>query len=162
MECSRGQPCLSTPPTRRRSHGAVLVYMACDALHSSPSSVRCDSFLGLRRLSAWMMCSEAVVISWGLRGMPVVCSPRPLFDRVRSQEERSCHGSVVVGSSKNKMICNAFFMTRELLRCAARHTERPALQCAASAERFGIAQSNAWSYARAYIHNMAREENAIV
>lgn len=44
--------------------------------------------------------------------------------------------------------CNAFIQVRTLLRCTARHADRPVLQCTASAGRFGIAEANTWSSGR--------------
>lgn len=54
-------------------------------------------------------------------------------------------------------LCKAFIRARALLRCMARHADRPVLQCTVSAGRSGTAGRNTWSYIRAHIHNMARE-----
>lgn len=51
---------------------------------------------------------------------------------------------------------------RTLLRFMARQAARPMLQCTASAERFGIAETNTWNFFRAHIHNMARTEDVLV
>lgn len=44
----------------------------------------------------------------------------------------------------------------------ARLADRPVLQCTASAERFGIAETNTWGFLWAHIQHMARMEGVLV